>query len=719
MRARLAAILLASAAFIVPAAALAQPTTDFPLANPTFDGSETILGSQDGKTVLFTPADVAEVFGTIGTSGATLPLLSTANTASQPWTFPNLIDTGPATHSVLLGEGSSNVAGVGPALSGLCFLGNGVSADPSFQTCPGSPSVAHSWTAEQSFEASTTANAGVNLGQGTGPTSPANGDIWVTSSGVFARVNGSTAALGVTVPTAAAAGSAGQVQYYCSAVLCGATGMTFSGTTLTLPTTVNLIDGGSLTAALNTFGAPVYASGENPGFVINSGGAHYGCAYATGANAYALGFTSTVTSACSNPVYGWSDISGALSATISQALTVNATSIINDATGANLVAQFSYGSHALWTLPASGFVAVGNGGEGLSEDGAGFIGVGTGPADSSAGMKMRILTLNSGGELDFPDGGQCNGTSRTDGICKIYSALQIRGTLAPTLLSSGDSRIWNSNVAWTAGDADGGKRVGVGLVIESSANNNCNTPTHYPYCDNFSTVFVDSLNDIVLNIQAGGGNENFVGIGANRIMLAPAGGSSETAQQGTQLYLGDAYVGPGHVTAPKLLFGVGDVVNDVIPSFGQRSVQPIGAPTIANDAIRFGTTGNNLTVYDDRDAFQPAFSTEGALEFGRGNGSAAQYSGGVGVDWELHLRDLGGVLRVTNTAESASLGMRMGFNRLDGVLVSALSTADPSPVVGDRLTVTDATACTFGSTVTGSGATPCPLYYDGSAWKAG
>jgi hypothetical protein len=40
---------------------------------------------------------------------------------------------------------------------------------------------------------STTANAGFNLPHGSGPTSPVNGDIWTTTSGFFARVNGGTA----------------------------------------------------------------------------------------------------------------------------------------------------------------------------------------------------------------------------------------------------------------------------------------------------------------------------------------------------------------------------------------------------------------------------------------------------------------------------------------------------------------------------------------------
>ncbi|WP_291351334.1 hypothetical protein [Acidovorax sp. 16-64-162] len=43
----------------------------------------------------------------------------------------------------------------------------------------------------------------------------------------------------------------------------------------------------------------------------------------------------------------------------------------------------------------------------------------------------------------------------------------------------------------------------------------------------------------------------------------------------------------------------------------------------------------------------------------------------------------------------------------------------PAGVTGDRISVTDSTACTFGSTVTGGGTVFCPLVYNGTAWVAG
>jgi hypothetical protein len=58
------------------------------------------------------------------------------------------------------------------------------------------------------------------------------------------------------------------------------------------------------------------------------------------------------------------------------------------------------------------------------------------------------------------------------------------------------------------------------------------------------------------------------------------------------------------------------------------------------------------------------------------------------------------------------------FLHIAPTTVSGLSAADPSPSLGDRAFVRDATACDFGSIVSGGGTAKCPVYYDG-AWKAG
>lgn len=75
--------------------------------------------------------------------------------------------------------------------------------------------------------ASATASAGFNLPPGTAPTSPVNGDVWTTSSGVFARINGSTVGpLGIaSVP----GGASTDIQYNHSGAFLGDAGFTYAG----------------------------------------------------------------------------------------------------------------------------------------------------------------------------------------------------------------------------------------------------------------------------------------------------------------------------------------------------------------------------------------------------------------------------------------------------------------------------------------------------------
>lgn len=52
--------------------------------------------------------------------------------------------------------------------------------------------VAQTWTEKQTLRASDTAAASLTIPHGAAPTTPVNGDIWTTTSGVFARLNGAT-----------------------------------------------------------------------------------------------------------------------------------------------------------------------------------------------------------------------------------------------------------------------------------------------------------------------------------------------------------------------------------------------------------------------------------------------------------------------------------------------------------------------------------------------
>lgn len=109
--------------------------------------------------------------------------------------------------------------------------------------------------------ASSAAQAGVNLGVGSAPTSPTNGDLWLTSSGIFARVNGSTVSLnGTSIPVTGITGLGTGVATLLSGNATGTggpvgstnpviAGATLSSATLTGPTISSpTVSGGILTS---------------------------------------------------------------------------------------------------------------------------------------------------------------------------------------------------------------------------------------------------------------------------------------------------------------------------------------------------------------------------------------------------------------------------------------------------------------------------------------
>lgn len=64
------------------------------------------------------------------------------------------------------------------------------------------------------------------------------------------------------------------------------------------------------------------------------------------------------------------------------------------------------------------------------------------------------------------------------------------------------------------------------------------------------------------------------------------------------------------------------------------------------------------------------------------------------------------------TLDSTQTAIFGGRARKHGYTVAGL----PSGTVGDSAYVSDATACTFNSSPTGGGSTPCPVFYNGTSW---
>ena len=121
--------------------------------------------------------------------------------------------------------------------------------------------------------ASTTSSAGLNLPQGTAPTSPSNGDVWTTSLGMYARINGSTVGpfgaaggSGITIGTTTiTSGTSNGLLYNNSGLagntLAGLTGQILVGTTSAAPSwSASPTLSGQLTLTIATGTAPFVVS---------------------------------------------------------------------------------------------------------------------------------------------------------------------------------------------------------------------------------------------------------------------------------------------------------------------------------------------------------------------------------------------------------------------------------------------------------------------------
>lgn len=58
--------------------------------------------------------------------------------------------------------------------------------------------MSHEFKSDLLLPAATTSVPSLNVPHGTAPSSPTNGDIWTTSTGIYARINGTTNQLDAT-----------------------------------------------------------------------------------------------------------------------------------------------------------------------------------------------------------------------------------------------------------------------------------------------------------------------------------------------------------------------------------------------------------------------------------------------------------------------------------------------------------------------------------------
>lgn len=127
-------------------------------------------------------------------------------------------------------------------------------------------STVNTWALNQTFATSTTSIPSINIPAGVAPSAPANGDIWATSTGIFARVAGATVQL--TAPPVI------HVRHQRATSLNNNESVGGSAwVTRTLETTVtNTITGASLASNKVTLPAGAYQVTVNAPFCSDAGG---------------------------------------------------------------------------------------------------------------------------------------------------------------------------------------------------------------------------------------------------------------------------------------------------------------------------------------------------------------------------------------------------------------------------------------------------------------
>jgi hypothetical protein len=130
------------------------------------------------------------------------------------------------------------------------------------------------FTGKVNFASSAAGTAGMNCGVGTAPSSPINGDLWCTTAGVFAQINGGTITLGTSGGTlAVTAGGTGVASFTANLPILGngtsaLTQGTRSGNTTTFGTVTGTTTSGdcvSFDASGNLHSAGVGACGGTGG----------------------------------------------------------------------------------------------------------------------------------------------------------------------------------------------------------------------------------------------------------------------------------------------------------------------------------------------------------------------------------------------------------------------------------------------------------------------
>jgi len=233
-----------------------------------------------------------------------------------------------------------------------------------------------------------------------------------------------------------------------------------------------------------------------------------------------------------------------------------------------------------------------------------------------------------------------------------------------------------------------------------------------PYCQAMDISFVDDNNNVIFGVQ-----HNTTSAPAPLLIGMTRTASTTAANEGYTLgavFAGDL-VATGSTAEGPMFYMQSDVAGNGGAS--TPNMVGMGKESTSNSNVFVGSSANNDTPWDDAVGDQIDLDTLGC--HGTGIAAGGGFQGTPAIYMTGKLCGLsGGGIEVENAAKTAAAPIMASIYRTTPTTVSGLSTADASPAVGDRAVVTDATACTFNSAVTGGGSTKCPVVYTGS-WVAG
>jgi hypothetical protein len=175
----------------------AAPITTGVISFNTRTGAVNLTSGDVTTALSYTPLDAG---GSVQATGKITFAQGSTTTASV--NIPQMSSTTAPT-SLANGDLWTNSSGVFARINSTTIqLASATGAVTSFNTRTGAVTLAladvtgvlsgQSLSGKLSFPASSSGGAGVNFGQGAAPTSPSNGDVWITSSGVFAQFGGAT-----------------------------------------------------------------------------------------------------------------------------------------------------------------------------------------------------------------------------------------------------------------------------------------------------------------------------------------------------------------------------------------------------------------------------------------------------------------------------------------------------------------------------------------------